>query len=112
MSKTVYIASPYTKGDVAVNVRESILMAEKLRFLGYLPYCPFWTHFWHFLSPHEYEYWTGMDLEWLEICDCLLRLPGESSGADNEVAYMLKLGKPVFYSIKDLIDSDEVQSDL
>ena len=44
-----------------------------------------------------------MDLEWLEVFDCILRLPGESSGADNEVTYMLDLGKPVFWSIGDLI---------
>jgi len=29
----VYIACPYTKGDVAVNVRESIIAADKLRAL-------------------------------------------------------------------------------
>jgi hypothetical protein len=104
--KTVYIASPYTKGDVAVNVRNSFLMAEKLREAGYLPFCPLWTHFWHFLSPHEYTYWTTMDFEWLKVCDILLRLPGESSGADGEVAYMKKLGKPVFYNLEDLLILD------
>jgi len=103
MIKTVYIASMYSKGDQATNVRDSILAAEKLREEGFLPYVPLLTHFWHFMSPHEYEYWTKMDLEWLPFMDCVLRLPGESSGADNEVTYMLDLGKPVFWSIGDLI---------
>ena len=103
MIKTVYIASPYTKGDCAINVRNSFLAAEELRKYNFLPYAPLWTHFWHFLSPHPYEYWTKMDLEWLEVFDCILRLPGESSGADNEVTYMLDLGKPVIWSIDDLI---------
>jgi hypothetical protein len=100
--KTVYIASPYTKGDVAINVRTSFLAAEAIRALGLLPFCPLWTHFWHFLSPHEYTYWTTMDIEWLEICDCLLRLPGESSGADYEVSYMKSQGKPVYYSVDEI----------
>lgn len=103
MIKTVYIASPYTKGDVAINVRNSILAAEQLRERGFLPFCPLWTHFWHFMSPHSYEYWTKMDLEWLPFMDCVLRLPGESSGADGEVEYMKKLYKPIYYSIDDLI---------
>jgi hypothetical protein len=102
--KTVYIASAYSKGDCAVNVRNSILAAENLRAHGYLPFCPLWTHFWHFMSPHPYEYWTEMDLEWLPLMDCILRLPGESSGADKEIIYMQGLGKPVFYSIGELFD--------
>lgn len=103
MSKTVYIASPYTKGDVAVNVRDSILAAEELRRFGFLPHCPLFSHFWHFLSPHPYKYWIEMDMEWLEVCDCLLRLPGESEGADAEVERMDALGKPVFYSLDELL---------
>ena len=104
MAITVYIASPYTKGDVAANVTQSILFADQLRKFGFLPYCPLWTHFWHFLSPHPYRYWTEMDLEWLEVCDCLVRLPGESIGADREVEYMKQLGKPVFYCIEALLE--------
>jgi len=108
MNRIVYIASPYTKGDVAVNVRNAIIMADKLREYNYLPFCPLWTHFWHFLIPHPYKYWTEMDLEWLHICDCILRLPGDSFGADKEVEYMLRLGKPVFYSLLDLLKSDGI----
>ena len=104
MVKTVYIASMYSKGDQAVNVRTSIFAAEELRGYGFLPYVPLLTHFWHFMSPHEYEYWTKMDLEWLHFMDCILRLPGESSGADNEVTYMLDLGKPAFWSINSILE--------
>jgi len=100
---TVYIASPYTKGDTVLNVRESLLAADKLVDLGYAPYCPLLSHFWHYLSPKPYEVWTKLDLEWVLRCDCLLRLPGESSGADAEVAAAKALGIPVFYCIEDLV---------
>ena len=100
--KTVYIASPYTKGDVAMNVRNSFLVADELVSLGFLPYAPLWTHFWHFLSPHTHDFWTKLDLEWVLKCDCVLRLPGESSGADAEVRFAIKNGMPVFYSIEEL----------
>ena len=100
----VYIASPYTKGDVAVNVRESLLVADKLAELGYLPYPPLLSHFWHLLSPHPYEFWTELDLDWVLRCDCVLRLPGESSGADRECGYAERHLIPVFYSIEELVE--------
>lgn len=99
----VYIASPYTKGDVAVNVRKSFLMADKLAELGFAPYPPLYSHFWHLVSPHPYEFWTKMDLEWVLRCDCLLRMEGESSGADAEIKYAKANGLPVFYSLDALI---------
>ena len=96
----VYIASPYTKGDVAVNVRESLLAADQLLELGYAPYPPLYSHFWHFLSPKPYETWTALDMEWVKRCDCVLRLPGESSGADAEVELAKANNIPVFSSIE------------
>jgi hypothetical protein len=98
----VYIASPYTKGDVAVNVRNSYIMADKLAALGFAPYVPLHSHFWHFLSPHPYDFWTKMDLEWVLRCDCLFRVEGESSGADGEVKYAVEHNIPVFYSLEGL----------
>ena len=102
----VYIASPYTKGDVAVNVRESFIVADELVKLGYAPFPPLFSHFWHFLSPKPYETWTTLDKEWVLRCDCLLRLPGESSGADAEVALAVENNIPVFYSIGELTASN------
>jgi len=99
---TVYIASPYTKGDVAVNVRKSFIVADELVKFGYAPFPPLFSHFWHFFSPKPYETWTTLDKEWVLRCDCLLRLPGESSGADAEVALAVKNNIPVFYGIGEL----------
>jgi hypothetical protein len=103
MRKIVYIASPYTKGDVAVNVRESFRVATQLAESGYLPFPPLFSHFWHLLFPHPYEFWTALDLEWILRCDCVLRLPGESTGADNEVAFAKSHNIPVYFSIEELI---------
>lgn len=99
---TVYIASPYTIGDVAVNVRNSFLAADRLAKLGYLPFTPLYSHFWHFLSPHPYEFWMEMDKQWVLKCDCVLRLPGESKGADEEVALAINNLIPVFNSIESI----------
>ena len=98
----IYIACPYTKGDVAVNVRNSIIATNNIRALGHTPYNPLFTHFWHMQFPHDYEYWLKLDMEWLEICDAVFRLSGESSGADKEVDRAIELGKPIFYDYAEI----------
>jgi len=103
MKRIVYIASPYTKGDVALNVRNSFSAADDLARLGYLPYPPLYTHFWHFLFPHPYEFWTELHMGWLFHCDYVLRLPGASPGADAEVAAARDQGIPVYFSIGELL---------
>lgn len=103
----VYIASPYTKGDMASNVREQILTGHKLMKLGFCPFIPELYHFVHIVCPIEYDEVLDMCLRWVECCDCVLRLPGESKGADMEVTYALKLGLKVYYSIDELIKSKE-----
>lgn len=90
--KKVYIAGPYTKGDVSVNVRNAILAADAVREMGFTPFIPHLTHFWHVLTPHEYTFWLQYDLEWLRCCNYLIRLPGESNGADKEVREAGQLG--------------------
>ena len=98
----VYVAGPYSKGDVAVNVREAIYAGNYIADLGHFPFIPHLTHFWHLVQPHEYEFWLDQDMEWLRVCDAILRLQGESSGADKEVAEAERLGLKIFHSVFDI----------
>lgn len=98
----IYVAGPYTKGDVAQNVREAIYVGNNLRALGHTPFIPHLTHFWHMLIPKEIEFWYQYDIEWLEKCDAVFRIAGESKGADEEVRLAKEMGKPVFYSFLDI----------
>jgi len=95
----VYIASPYTKGDVAVNVKRQIDWVNELMDMGYAPFAPLYSHFQHMVYPRPYEDWTEIDMVWVLACDCLLRLDGESSGADAEVELAKSAGIPVFTDI-------------
>jgi hypothetical protein len=99
MRAKIYVAGPYTKGDVAVNVRNAIEAANELADLGFAPFVPHFTHFWHMLFPRPYEFWLELDNQFLPHCEAILRLPGESSGADKEVALGEKLGLQTFHSI-------------
>ena len=99
MRAKIYVAGPYTHGDVAVNVRNAIAAANDLADLGFASYVPHFTHFWHMLHPRPYEFWLELDNQFLPHCDGLLRLPGQSRGADKEVALAESLGLPVFHSV-------------
>ena len=99
MRARVYVAGPYTKGDVAVNVRNAYEAANKLANLGFAPFVPHATHFWHMMFPRPYAFWLDLDNQFLPFCEALLRLPGESSGADKEVELAKRLGIPVFSEI-------------
>src|ERR1700756_4979544 len=103
MKARVYVAGPYTKGDVAVNVRNAYEAANRLADLGFAPFVPHATHFWHMLFPRPYEFWLDLDNQFLPFCEAVLRLPGESSGADKEVQLARKLTIPVFPDIDGLV---------
>lgn len=100
MIKTVYIASPYTVGDQALNVRKSMDCANDLFNNGYIPFIPLLSHFQHMIHPRNYMEWIDYDYTWVSKCDALLRLPGESKGADMEVEHAKKCGIPIFYTIE------------
>jgi len=107
VSLKVYVAGPYTKGDKTQNVRVAIGVGERLAALDFVPFIPHLTHFWHILYPHPIEFWYAYDMLWLETCDCVLRIPGESRGADAEVYRAKACGIPIYYSIKELVTSEK-----
>lgn len=122
MSKPlVYVASPYTKGDPAINtyfqckVFDLILTDQKVT-----PIVPLWSHLQAVVLPRPYDDWLNYDFELIARCDALLRLnaqverPGiieyeqtESKGADAECTLAAKLGLPVFNALTDLYEWTE-----
>ena len=102
--KTVYVAGPYTNPDPIINTRNAITAGEELSQAGFIPYIPHLDYSWHLVFPHEPDFWYDYSMEWLRKCDCVLRLEGESYGADNEVIFAQSLRIPVYLSIKELIN--------
>jgi hypothetical protein len=110
---TVYIASPYSKGDPAMNAHFQCKVFDQLLGDGkVLPVAPLWSHFQHILFPRQYQDWINYDQAMLGLYDCCLRLSAslpslgyqqtQSSGADAEVTTFKDMGKPVFYTIEEL----------
>ncbi len=47
--------------------------------------------------------WLAIDLKWVEVADAVLRLPGESKGADMETHHARLHGIPVFTDVLDVL---------
>jgi vacuolar-type H+-ATPase subunit D/Vma8 len=108
----IYIASPYTRGDVAINVRAQMEAFDAILAMGAVPIAPLFTHFQHMFKPRPYEDWIELDLEIVKRCDACIRLEAvaersdgtvyrqyKSSGADGEVMAFARMAKPVFLSM-------------
>lgn len=102
--KRVYIAGPITRtdyyGSQFANVRAGIRAGERLLAAGHAPYVPHLNFIWEMMHPHETHHWYALDNKWIEVCDALVRLPGDSPGADAEVALAERLGIPVYQGVE------------
>lgn len=100
---TCYISGPLTSsGKPEENLAAAVEAHKELTRLGYSSLCPHLT--WH-IDPHgetPHEVWMEIDTPWVLASDCLLRLPGESRGADHEVQVAKEAGIPVFDTLDDL----------
>jgi hypothetical protein len=116
----VYIAGPISKGPLAHNVRQADEAFLALTKAGLACLNPMWSVYAGATEaftddyctavgsrnsslPLQAEDWYGLDLPWVEVSHAVLRLPGESRGADGEVEHARKHGIPVFHTVKDLV---------
>lgn len=97
MRHKVYIAGPITIGDRNTNVEIAVSIYRWLIEAGYTPFCPHLScyaedkHGCHF----AHGTWIAVCLPWVASSDLLLRIPGASYGADQEVEHANELGIPV-----------------
>lgn len=101
----IYVAAPYSLGDLVSNVRFACEVGDKILAKGHIPFIPHLSHFWHFVSPKSYEEWLRIDRAFIPRCDALLRVDGKSPGADMEVDLAKRLGVPIYYSLEDIPDA-------
>jgi hypothetical protein len=99
----VYVAGPYGQGDVVPsNVRRAIEHADRFLAMGFIPIVPHLCMVWEAQSPKPYSEWLRIGATWLLRCDVLFRIPGDSPGADMEVALAKEHGIPVCLSLQEL----------
>ena len=70
-------------------------------------YCVGWAGGDRYFSRGDTDFtrteWLAIDLAWVAVCEAVVRLPGESGGADMETAEARRLGIPVFESVAELV---------
>lgn len=96
MSKLVFISGPYTYPDPVINTRLICDAWHVLRNRGFIPFAPHLSLLLHFHEPRDIQFWYDYDIDVMKRCDIVLRIPGESAGADNEVKIARDLGIPVY----------------
>ncbi len=126
--KRVYVAGPISKGDLAHNVNQATEAFVALAKASFAPFCPHWSVYckpcmpWRF-STHDaviceatangtvnagmdHATWLAVDCAWVEVADCVLRLPGESKGADMEVLHAAKHGITTYFDLALLLQHE------
>ena len=109
----VYLSGPISNGDMLssperwANVMEAMRVGVGLMNDGFWVHIPHLSQFYDFVGGRKYEDMLQDDRIMVEFCDCLLRLPGISNGADREVEWAQKAGKEIFYSRQQLLSSRE-----
>lgn len=78
-------------------------MWHKLENSGWVcAYCPGWSVVQDVVHPRPWEEWLSHCFDFIPNCDAILRLEGESRGADKEVLFAESIGIPVFFSVDEL----------
>lgn len=109
----IYIAAPYQGMDthdyqsyfsIHTNIARAHEVSITLARLGFGFFCPH-THSAHneVIAPDiPAAYWYELDLHFLDACDAVLVLPGESRGVQEELRYAERQGIPIYESIEAL----------
>jgi hypothetical protein len=99
----VYISGPISKGNRNDNFHRAAKVEEWLMLNGFAPLNPMRSmvmpHAWQENMPHSV--WLECDLPWVAAADAVIRLAGESAGADMECEHAHQLNIPVLYGLED-----------
>jgi hypothetical protein len=100
----VYVAGPLLSvGRATDNLRRAVAAGERLFKAGVHAHVPHLNFIWEAQYSHRSEEWLDLDFTTLVRCDYVLRLRGESPGADREEELAGKLNIPVFHSVNELL---------
>lgn len=129
--KRLFISGPIRKGNLAANIQKACDVGYAFAKLGYCPFVPHLSCY--FDGPDRslehrrdgtfygnssavtpkaenrlnHAEWIRIDLAWVEVADVVIRILGDSEGADKEVLHAEQHGLPVFF-VSDVRDVEGV----
>ena len=83
--RTLYLAAPYSSAPV-LNTNRAIRVAQVIydEWKDWFPVVPHLSMLSDLVTPADADYWYVYTLDQMLTCDAIVRLPGESQGADYE----------------------------
>lgn len=113
----IYVAGPISKGSWDVNMIQATRAFNMFVYGGLIPFVPHATSILNHVyvtdeitvaPTDDYNFWLGYDFAYLrDVCQAMLRMPGESWGTDREKEYMASIGKPSFDTVEEVFDYAE-----
>ena len=94
----VYLSGPITKGDRTENFRAFCLWQKVLMDKGFSVLNPGLSMLHPDAWAIAHETWLQSDLPWIRVSDVVIRIPGESVGAKEEVKHAEGHEIPVFFA--------------
>ena len=104
----VYISGPITKGDRNHHLFQSLDAHRRLMLAGFSVINPMLNMLAPFNTPGienglDHQVWLENDLPQMAACQAVLRLPGESLGAEMECLWATECKIPIYTDINQLI---------
>ena len=109
MRQRIFVSGPISRGDLGANINQARIAARKLIAAGFAVCIPQLSCYLDDSKPRAevkgvtHAEWLDCADAWVSVCDAVLRLPGESVGADHETLFAKSQGIPVFYSVERLV---------
>lgn len=104
MRKIIYLAGPMALGNMADNIGRAWEAAERLRDAGFTPITPQDNFFGSIVGKRRsHAEWLDIDEPLVHVSVAVLRLPGESKGADKETKWANAARIPVYEDVERLI---------
>ncbi len=102
MGKHIYVAGPMSWGNQITNLLKGIDVADELLEAGEIPYLPHTSIFWAMINRQRWEHadWLNYDKYWVTTAKALIRIPGKSRGADQEVRWARRHSIPVYSTVE------------
>ncbi len=103
MRPRLYLSGPITKGNRTANFAQAAAAQTELMRAGFAVMNPMLSMLHPDAWAIDHETWMNNDIPWVKVADVVYRLPGESTGADQECDFAEALGIPVFTKWIDLV---------